>query len=258
MIYNASTSASSTHDQLRKIELSESSAILTKTCTISPIKSIGNQRRFEYDSKTKTSFNLYNLVNPGIEYYFNYIPETQKPYIISFAPNSISEIYYILKNLPKHITGLELNVSCPNYNSISLRKLLLYGKLPNSNIDLGLKLRPYLLESEIKRASSYIKALQPNYIVCSNTIPRGISNFGFTGAVGGETLKPISLWNVKMFRELLPPEIFIIGCGGITNHNDVKSYFRNGAQGVQIGTNLIVEGTDCFSKIIQEFNKNKF
>lgn len=252
MIYNSATSIASTHEQLRAIDSSESSVILSKSCTIQPIPGDSCKRRFEYNSNNKTSYNVYRMVNPGIKYYFDFTPR-HKPYIISVMLKSVHEFKWLIENIPSHVDGIELNVSCPNYNHLSLDDLSTIQKFPSLTIPIGLKLRPYLLDSEITKTVKQIKIIKPNYIVCCNTIPRGINENGFKGAVGGRALKALSLWNVSRFSDnLSDTQINIVGCGGIFSGQDVFDYFKYGANAVQIGTCSIIEGIECIQRIRKE------
>lgn len=54
----------------------------------------------------------------------------------------------------------------------------------------------------------------------------------------------------------------IIGCGGISNGNDVYEYILAGADAVQIGTTLLKNSPKCFeiitSELIQIMSKKKY
>lgn len=72
------------------------------------------------------------------------------------------------------------------------------------------------------------------------------------GGIGGATVKPTALANVREFRKRLPDSVAIIGCGGVTRGMDVFEHILCGAEAVQIGTWLAEEGPDVFYKTLHE------
>jgi dihydroorotate dehydrogenase (fumarate) len=73
------------------------------------------------------------------------------------------------------------------------------------------------------------------------------------GGLGGVGYKALSLANVYQYYKLLQNKIDIIGCGGIQTGKDVYDYILCGATCVQIGSQLLREGTDVFKRIGEEF-----
>lgn len=266
-IYNASCPIAVTYKQLDELEESWSGAVLTKSCTVNSNELKDNEmtlKRYEYDLKTRTSFNKNGLLNPGLDYYLKYRKKkSDKPYIISFAINSPDDYTKLLdclnkaKYLPKSI---ELNLSCPNYGPDShyiekLNKTLMFIR-NNGYIApvLGLKLRPAFDIRDIDLIFELVRECIPiKYIVCSNTIPRGMSPTTFVGAVGGQSLKPVSLWNVYEYRRRLSSDISIVGCGGVFNTKDFDQYLRVGATAVQMGTSLYEHNLTGIQQILEEY-----
>jgi dihydroorotate dehydrogenase (NAD+) catalytic subunit len=96
------------------------------------------------------------------------------------------------------------------------------------------------------------------YIVCGNSIPNGmIINLESgkpllsikTGGISGSANRLLGVSNVYQFsnifnsiNNILP--IAILGCGGIETYSDVLEYLNAGAQGVQIGRILYIEGVE--------------
>lgn len=241
--YNAATPIASTYHQLRKLENSNLGAICTKSCTLRPIykKSIANNV-FEFDEKTKTSYNCYGLVNPGFEYYHQYRQRKvknlhYKPYVISFYPTSLNDLIVLSRMNLEGIDSLEINISCPNYNTQNkMDAINLKDYFPS--IPIGLKVALHTTSQSHTKSCSQIKKLNPDYIVCGNTLGCGISPNGMKGAIGGKPLKSIGLWNVSQYKQNL--NIPIIGCGGIETLKDVQDYIEHGASACQIGTSMYV------------------
>ncbi len=110
------------------------------------------------------------------------------------------------------------------------------------------KLSPYTNPEERVRVAAYLSEREPNGVVCCNTLPnarlRGedgkplITAEGTSGlgGMGGTALFLLALTNAEHFRELLPNNIDVIGCGGIRSGMDVRDYRLIGCVGVQVGT----------------------
>ena len=272
-IYNASCPIAVNYKQLDEIEYSWSGAILTKSCTIKPIEInnsiIKRQTKqtwlwYEYDLNSKTSFNRNGLLNPGIDYYLNYNKKkSDKPYIISIAISNSENYLNFIEKINKNNfkpDSLELNLSCPNssikntYDYIKLlENVMKIIDLTDNNIVLGLKLRPTFDIQEINHISNIIRLSNIDYIVCSNTIPNGMSSNGLLGAIGGSSLKPLSLWNVYQYRRRLSSNIGVVGCGGVYNVKDFEQYMKIGANAVQIGTSIYEHGLAKIQDILQQY-----
>ena len=67
------------------------------------------------------------------------------------------------------------------------------------------------------------------------------------GGMSGKAIKPIALRNVYTVYDNV--DIPIIGVGGISNFEDVVEFLFAGARAVQIGTVIMDEGVEAFSKI---------
>jgi dihydroorotate dehydrogenase (NAD+) catalytic subunit len=152
---------------------------------------------------------------------------------------------------------VEINMSCPNieyripgYHCKDILKLVEYLRCLNTKkLVYGIKLPPIF---EIEKCIKIAKILNDNndiirFIVCSNTIPNGytrdIKLSNVYGGISGRINKYIALSNVKTFYKLLN-NIYIIGCGGIYNTNDIIDYINEGASLVQIGSSVYIDEKD--------------
>jgi len=284
-IYNASGCLCTSDIELNNLINSNSSAILTKSSTINSRE--GNEHpRFYIGSNY--SINSMGIPNQGfkhyIDYYKSYIMMNQnnqtKPYIQSLYPFNKVELIemfdYINNNLDMANIMIpyliELNVSCPNVNnSVMLDKIEEYLdtiKQNNSqNIKIGLKLQPYYLRYEFDIVSNLLLKYKDHikYIVSINSVINGLDidiineslriapNNGL-GGIGGDPALPVALSNVYQFSSRLHEKIDIVGCGGVSNGNDVFKYLLVGAKAVQVGTELIRSGTKCFEIINNELS----
>ena len=55
-----------------------------------------------------------------------------------------------------------------------------------------------------------------------------------------------------MILEVPREDISVIGCGGVKSGQDVFEHILCGATAVQVGTQLMREGMDCFERLEQE------
>jgi len=60
------------------------------------------------------------------------------------------------------------------------------------------------------------------------------------------------LANVAKFKKYLDKSIQVIGCGGVSTGEDVFQYILAGADAVEIATQFLIEGEDCFKRITEE------
>lgn len=144
-IYNASGPKCSEYNNLNNLLLSDSAAILSKSCTIN--QRDGNEGKRYWDSASYSgenniiSVNSMGLPNNGYLYYINYIDKLyelinnqdednfylrekikKKPYIISVAGLTLEDNIEIISAINKKNRdtskiikiGVELNLSCPN------------------------------------------------------------------------------------------------------------------------------------------------
>lgn len=80
-----------------------------------------------------------------------------------------------------------------------------------------------------------------------------------TGGLSGPPLKPYSLAALRTLRSLLPAEVPIFGCGGISTGLDALEYARAGATAVQVYTSFSYDGVGTCRRIkdelVQELKK---
>lgn len=250
------------------------SVIVSKSTTLKARK--GNDHpRYYHDSYC--SVNSTGLANNGYLFYDEMASKLTKPYIVSVASlDSIEEMKYIIDHLAKNpkITAIEINLSCPNivgksqpaYDFPRFDEYL--NILTNDLIKpWGIKLPPYFDNTHFETVANILKKYKPHYISCINSIPLALHidpiketysikpNQG-RGGMGGLSIRQVALANVQTFRQLMPPETVIIGCGGITSGLDLFEHILAGANLVQIGTQLIRETPKkAIDRIIRELNQ---
>ena len=270
-IMNAAGCYCTTADDLIGLANSKSCAVVSKSCTFN--KHFGNSQPRYYENEY-VSINSTGLANLGYEFYndIGKIVKQHKPYFLSVAGLEYGENIKIIQKLQdlNNFDFIELNLSCPNvigksqigYNpddtEDTLRKVF---DINTSNHKIGLKLPPYFDMSHFAQMSDIFKQFPISFINCINSLGNGfIYNENYEpsikpkngyGGIGGITLKPIGLSNVRRFHELLP-DIPIIGCGGVKTGRDICEYLIAGATLVQVGTQLMKEGNRIFHRLHNE------
>lgn len=86
------------------------------------------------------------------------------------------------------------------------------------------------------------------------------ANASETGGLSGPPLFTFALSTLKTLRTLLPAEIPIIGCGGISTGSDALAFAKAGASTVQFYTALSTDGAGAVRRIkdevVQELENN--
>ena len=183
-----------------------------------------------------------------------------------------------------HLDAIEINLSCPNivgkaqlgYDFQNLEEYLLtiFNKIKELELNvinknknkvlIGCKLPPYFDMSHFQLVADILsKFPRLDYINCINSIGNGLvidSNTetvvikpknGF-GGLGGKVVKPTALANVHQFYRLLGNKVKIIGCGGVSNGDDLFQMILAGATLVAIGSQIMIKGVKCVDKILRE------
>ena len=244
-ISNGACILSTTLSDLKNIEKSKSDRIVTKTCTLQPISSsFSSEEKTKYEYDGFGAINMISLVNKGFYYYKDFL--FSKPYVISIT-GTVDEINQML-SIPSTATFFELNISCPNtkFKNITIDDL---KYIHYKNEKVGIKLPPVCDIDSIVKYSNILNQIDNIfYVVCCNTIPRGVIN-DKEGSLSGKYIQPVSLWNVRHFRKYLNSNIEIYGCGGISTKKDIDKYRKEGVSGVQIATEFIERGPDIFEDL---------
>jgi len=281
-IWNAAGPKCTNRDELLALGRSDAGAIVTKSCTLEFRE--GNSFPRYFESPTLTT-NSTGLANHGYQYYGELGEELKKtypskPYIVSIAGLSQSDnltmIDYFQYDNEKGITQpdlIELNLSCPNvigkpqtgYDFEASRELLRKVAEIGGPIPIGLKLPPYLDLCHHDLMADVIKDHPISFLTCINSLGNClivdwesessmIRPKAGLGGGGGSIVKPVSLANVREFSQRLP-NIPVIGCGGVQSGRDAFEHILVGATAVQVGSQLMREGPDCFTRINRELQE---
>ena len=226
-------------------------AIVLKTTTLHPI--IGWQGKTWEPS---LNLNAVGLKNPGLEMVLDtYLSQPSEiPTILSIGLTRAADAYDIYnlirarEGCADRIDAFEVNLGCPNSEEIQGFDGMAGVKLL---VDLGdipviVKFPPILTRQELRRWYDATKEAGACAITVSNTLPvimldmdanREAGKTYFAGAVAGlsgPTLHPVALAMVFWLSHysMLP----IVGCGGVSDVQQARSFLHAGADAVQIGS----------------------
>lgn len=233
------------------IDLKKLGAIVTKTITLKPRQGNPGPRTAE---SAAGLLNSIGLENPGMDAFLEdklpFLRKTGVPLIVSIASESDPGEFIILaKKLDKikEISGIELNVSCPNIKSPRLisqdpkatyevvrsvrrvtRKTLITKLSPNVSDIVEIALAA---ESAGSDALSLINTLTGMGIDIQTRTPKIA---GITAGLSGPAIRPVALRMVWEAHQKI--KIPIIGIGGIIDTLSALEFFIAGATAISVGT----------------------
>ncbi|MCT7903739.1 Dihydroorotate dehydrogenase A (fumarate) [Candidatus Ornithobacterium hominis] len=274
-LMNASGALCTSYDELNALLGGSNSSLVTKSAT--PLYREGNPMP-RYAETPLGTINSMGLANQGFDFYLNFIENNyhQKPLFLSIAGLCLEDNLAMAKKAHESKAEflLELNLSCPNimgkpqtgYDFQRTREVLEQVFEIYTDKPLGVKLPPYFDMVHFEQMAEILKQFPLSFVTCINSIGNGLyidaqtesvvikPKDGF-GGLGGEYVKPTALANVRKFYELLPKSIKIIGCGGILSGKDVFEHLLCGASMVQVGSQLMKEKNQIFSRLEKELEE---
>lgn len=245
----------------------------------------GNEGETYYTDDVR-SLNSLGLPNPGVEYWRQRLPEfvvqahdQGRPVIVSVAGFTPDEYASLTESMLHAGTdAVELNFGCPNIweggqqKDIASFNLELGEGILNRvearvghDARIGIKVSPYSNPLRIGRAVRRLTG-KPlvKLVTTTNTFPNGlllntagqpiISFKGSDGLAGmaGPALKAIGLGQVAQWKRAVPPEVQVIGVGGICSGQDAQDYLRVGATAVQVATDFLNRRKTSINSILTE------
>lgn len=223
--------------------------------------------------------NAIGLSNPGVENFKEELKLINKKNINGQDNVAIASIYgsnpeefsYLVEKIEDYVDMIELNVSCPHAMSgcgaaigqdPDLTKKIVKScqKAKTTDTSIIAKLTPNVNDlTEIAISAekagvdglTLINSLGPGMKIDINAKVPILSNK--FGGMSGPAIKPIAIRCV--YDAYANCNIPIIGVGGISNYEDVVEFLYAGATAVQIGTSIMHEGVEIFSKIANDLEK---
>lgn len=246
------------------VNLRHLGAIITKTITLNPRQGNPMPRICETQAGM---LNAIGLQNEGIDNFLKekmpYLSKIGTPVIVSISGNNIDEFFILARKLNKikSISGIELNISCPNIKCEGLvaqdaketyEVVKAVRKVTEKTIIT--KLSPNVTDiTEIAKAAenagSDAVSLVNTFLGMAIDIDTQKSRLGnITGGLSGPCIKPIALRMVHEASKNI--NIPVIGIGGIMNASDAIEFMLAGAAAIQVGTANFIEPGAC-GKIVK-------
>lgn len=178
------------------------------------------------------------------------------PLVVSISGNTADEFATLCSEVTvEGVAAIEVNISCPNIEedgkAFAIRPSSTHQVMRRlreaTHLPLWAKLTPNTGEtSEVARAAEEAGA---DALVVSNTLlamaidvrTRRPKLGNLMGGLSGPSLKPIALR--MAYQCARATRIPVIGCGGISNAQDVLEYLIAGASAVQVGTATFIQPT---------------
>lgn len=235
------------------IDINKLGAYVAKTITLEA--RIGNKPPRVIDTPSGM-LNAIGLENKGVDDFIDdklpKLKHIKAPIIVSIAGDSANEFKEIAKILSKTkaISGLEINLSCPNVKHGARNFLIAQDEdatheiieavRSSTRLTIIAKLSPNVTDiTRIAKAAQEAGAdavsLVNTFIGMAVDIDAQKPVLGnITGGLSGPAIKPIAL---RMVRDVYKKvKIPVIGIGGIMDHKDAIEFILCGASAVQIGT----------------------
>lgn len=195
------------------------------------------------------------------------------PVIVNVAGETVDEYVEVAARLQgtPGISGIELNVSCPNISSGGME----FGLTPEgaarvtsavravTTLPLIVKLTPNV--TDIKGIALAVEEAKADAICLINSVRAMAIDINerkpclgnITGGLSGPAIKPIALYAVYEVAGVV--SIPVIGCGGIASAGDALEFIMAGATAIQVGTANLANpcaGLDVLQGI-ERFMKDK-
>jgi len=214
------------------------------------------------------------LPNLGYRAYAELIPQLKtlgKPVIASVAGLCEDDFQTIAAAINAAKPDLiEVNLSCPNipgkpqigYDTEASERLLKRVRRVIT-VPMGVKLPPYFDPAHHSAMGAVIGRCGVDFLNLINSVGNGlvidpehevvvIKPKGGFGGLGGASIKPVALANVRAFWKIFEGRMPIIGTGGVVSGVDAFEHLLCGATAVQIGTVLVEEGVNVFGRLETE------
>jgi len=181
-----------------------------------------------------------------------------------------SDYVAALQAVYEHADYVTLNISSPNTQG--LRQLQECGQLRpllqalletreqlaqrvGWRVPLVVKLAPDLSAEDLAATAQVIRELALDGVIATNTTldrtaVTGLPQAQRPGGLSGTPLRERAVGVVRQLRELLGPDLPLIGVGGISSAADAAAMFAAGADLIQVYTGLIYRGPALVRELV--------
>ncbi|MDD5960492.1 MAG: dihydroorotate dehydrogenase [Methanobrevibacter wolinii] len=249
---------------------SGAAAVVTKSFSKEPNPGYHNPTTVEV---TGGIINAIGLSSPGVDVFLDelnsVVTDNNQALIASIYGATPEEFTYVTEKIQDNVDSIELNISCPHamegYGAAigqnpDLTHKIISAVKEVSEVPIIAKLTPNVTDiTEIAKSAedagadglSLINSLGPGMKIDITTGNPILKNK--FGGMSGPAVKPIAIRCVYDVYNVV--DIPIIGVGGIQNYEDVVEFLYAGASAVQIGTSIMYEGVEIFSRINKDLEK---
>jgi len=251
--------------------------------TVTPRPQPGNPKpRVFRIEQANALINRLGFNNKGVDYLVNQVKKRQFRGILGInigknfdTPNekAVEDYLVCLEKVYSYADYITINISSPNtqglrdlQNADQLDKLL--GALNRKRLELAdahqkrvplvVKVAPDLEDSQIPEIADVVTRNHFEGLIATNTTisrdaVKGLRHAAEQGGLSGAPVKEQSNHVLAAFRAALPPDVALIGTGGITSGADAAEKIALGADLVQFYTGFVYKGpdlvTDCVKAI---------
>ena len=197
--------------------------------------------------------NSIGIPSKGVDYFVDHVIPIYRqwdvPLVVSISAGTADDFARLCSRVSQPgVAAIEVNISCPNIEedgkAFAMRPetttRAMEALRAASDLPLWAKLSPNTGQTvEVAQAA---EAAGANALVVANTLLAMAIDVGsrkprlgnLMGGLSGPSLKPITLR--MAYQAARSVNIPVIGCGGISNLQDVLEYLIAGAAAVQVGT----------------------
>ena len=264
----------STASSMNWILNSGAGGVITKSFSVKPHPGYVNPTTVGVEGGI---LNAIGLSNPGVDNFKSELAKIERKdnvVIASIYGATPDEFSFLTSEVEEFVDMIELNISCPHAmdgygasigQSCDLTHTIVSAACNEANVPVIAKLTPNVTDIvEIAKTCedagadclSLINTLGPGMKINIDVAKPVLANK--FGGMSGKAIKPIAIRNVYSVYEAV--DIPLIGVGGIYTFEDVVEFIFAGARAVQIGTAIMDEGVEVFSKInndLKEFMMKK-
>src|SRR5262245_56530086 len=227
-------------------------AFVTRSITTTPRPGNASPRIVETPSGL---INAVGLQNPGVDAFLAdelpWLVDHGVTVVVSVAGRSLGEYAELARRVGRApgIAAVEVNVSAPAAEGtgvFDVREPFHAGgavaavrrELPR-DVPVLAKLRSDLVR--VVEAARTVLDAGAAAVVVGNALPAGMPD-GRPGGLSGPAVRPLALRCVAEVQAHVP-DADVVGCGGICDAEDARSFLAAGACAVQVGTALLHDPT---------------
>lgn len=255
--------------------------------TVTPRPQPGNPKpRIFRLEKANAMINRLGFNNKGVDHLVRQAKRRQFDGILGInigknfdTPNDKAADDYLLclEKVYPYADYITINISSPNTKGLrdlqDIQQLdALLGLLNDRRLELAeesgkrvplvVKVAPDLEDEQIPGMAEVIVRNEFDGLIATNTTisreaVQGMRHAGEQGGLSGAPVKDRSDQVLAAFRDALPPEVALIGTGGITCGSDAANKIKLGAQLVQFYTGFVYKGPDLLADCLNSIAAQK-